>query len=332
MLAVARLSGRSLVAALAIVLVAPVSHAAALGNPEGAVLIGRPLDLTFSATGHPDGEAPCLEAELMHGEARIDPRRVQLQWVPGPQGRATVHVRSAVRVFEPVVTLTLRVGCLRELTRRYVLLADPVADVEPAIANVPLAPPVAAAPAVPPAPAAAVPAAEGTSPGTAGTSVPRAGIPAAGAEVQAAAPVARVPARPRRATQARPQQRAAASVARQQAATPRRSAVAAPPAAGPTKPRLVLDPLETAPQAAAAPGAAAAKPGASPATAPAAAASPASPPASLPGGAVPAASSDEAAQNALGAVEHGNLSRHVLAVQADAHLVERNACGRCDFE
>lgn len=277
----------------------PAIHAAALGNPEGAVLIGRPLDLTFAATGHPDGDAPCLEAELLHGDVRIDPRRVQLQWFPGPPGRATVHVRSAVPVFEPVVTLTLRVGCLRELSRRYVLLADPVTEMEPAIANVPMAPRVAAAPSAAPATAAATPSAAieaGTGPATASAARPAAatGPRATEGPANVATPA---PTRPRRSVEARAATQARARPARQATAAQRGSAV--PPAtavAGPTKPRLVLDPPVLAPQTRAAP-AAVGQPASAPAAASAVTANAPALAASQPGTAA-SAPSDEAALNA----------------------------------
>lgn len=306
------------------------ASAATLGNAEGQVLIGRPLDLSFSTSGHGEGEPPCLEAELMHGDTRIDPRRVAVQWVPGPQGRGTVHVRSAVRVFEPVVTLVVRVGCLRELTRRYVLLADP-AEPEPLHATVPVVP---VAPAVPTAPAAVATPVAPASPEVAGSpSGPLAPATATAVPVpraQPSTPSVRPAARVRRPGPARAQGpvfRQAAPAAR--AATPSpagRRTLAQAPAAAASRPRLVLDPPELAPQQQATPAAAASRPATAQAQV-AAAAAPASGPTlgtgSTQGQAPAVASAASAAASAPDAAAQN--AQRIQALERDlAALVEQS--------
>jgi pilus assembly protein FimV len=212
-----------------------------LGGAEGAVYIGRPLELVIPAQSDSrDGPPTCLEGELFHGETRIDPSRFQLQWMTGSQGRTGVRVRSPVAVYEPIVTLVVRLGCGQEITRRYVFLADPppeatVAGTTTFAPSLPVvetpaaraATPAAAVPVTPPMPAA--PSAQGVAPQQ--------------AEARAE------PVKPARSTTRR-----AAATAPRAASRPAapRAASAAPAVTAPARPRarLSLEPVEQAPKAA----------------------------------------------------------------------------------
>ena len=149
-------------AALGLVLASEAS-AFSLSRARGAVLIGRPLNVTIPATLEPgDPDAPCLEADVFHGDTRVNPRNVGLRWEAGAAGQGTIRVQSDAAVDEPVVTIYLRVGCANKITRRYVLLAEEPMDSQsvPAVAPAPAAAVPARPPAAPPAtaPAAATPA------------------------------------------------------------------------------------------------------------------------------------------------------------------------------
>lgn len=65
-----------------------------------------------------------LEAEVSYGDTRLDAGRVstRLESVVGSNG--TVRISSAVPVDEPVVSVSLVVGCSQKIARRYVLLAE----------------------------------------------------------------------------------------------------------------------------------------------------------------------------------------------------------------
>ena len=118
---------RQTVAAGVLLLAALGSTAMTLGRTRGAALIGRPLDLSVQVRLEPGDEATaaCFDADVFHGDTRIDSGRVSVQFQPAAGAQdATVRIRSSVVVDEPVVTIYLRAGCTQKVTRRYVLLAD----------------------------------------------------------------------------------------------------------------------------------------------------------------------------------------------------------------
>lgn len=208
------------------------STAMTLGRTRGAALIGRPLDLSVQVRLEPSEEASsaCFDADVFHGETRIESSRVSTQFVPAAGAQdATVRVRSSAVVDEPVVTVYLRAGCTQKVTRRYVLLADYPSE---ALTPVPQALPAVPAPVVaaPPAATASVPAA----------SVPAASVPAVSppAAAAVAAPVRR---RPERASAAPPAEATAKAAPAEKAASVVRKPAANAPAA---RSRLKLDPLD----------------------------------------------------------------------------------------
>lgn len=235
---------RQTVAGGVLLLAALGSTAMTLGRTRGAALIGRPLDLSVQVRLEPADEASsaCFDADVFHGENRIDSSRVSVQFQPAAGAQdASVRIRSTAVVDEPVVTIYLRAGCAQKITRRYVLLADYPTDTTAAAQVVQVVPPVVAAapPAAPAAPAAS------PSPASAASS---ANAAAASANSSAATGVA-APARPRPARPAAaPAAPAAqpvpqAAPAQRPAPVVRRPAPAAPAAAA-ARSRLKLDPLD----------------------------------------------------------------------------------------
>jgi hypothetical protein len=204
---------RRVAAGLAIGLAASPGWSLTVGRAQGVALIGRPLEVTvplvLDAPG--DGAAQCTQAEIYYGDSRVDPSRVTAD-VQGGASSASVRVRSAVAVNEPVVTLYLHVGCGSKVTRRFVLLSeqpDAMADA----ARVP-----------PAAPAAAV------RRNTAERPVARAGTDATDSIVLGSVPFSLAPA--------------AATAAPRRAASARAGAVVQGPAAVRTPARLKLEPLD----------------------------------------------------------------------------------------
>lgn len=208
--------------AVALLLAASCAGALTLGRLRGAAVIGQPLDVAIPVRleAGEDPAAQCFEADVFHGDSRVDASRVRVAADPGatPQD-LTVRIRSAAAVDEPVVTLYVRSGCAQKVTRRYVVLSDVVPD-----NTAPVVPPVvAAAPSqsvpvpVPsaPRPAASVPAAR--APAGEGPSGRRrapaasaaASAPASGAAASAPPPAARsrAPAAARRSAAAEPRAR-----------------------------------------------------------------------------------------------------------------------------
>ncbi len=228
---------RHTVAGGVLLLAALGSTAMTLGRTRGAALIGRPLDLSVQVRleAAEDATSACFDADVFHGESRVDGSRVSVQFVPAAGAQdATLRVRSSVVIDEPVVTVYVRAGCTQKVTRRYVLLADYATDTVPVAAQaVPAVPAVAAASAAAATPASAassVPARAAAASAPAGPALDTAG---------GAAPVRRRAARP------------AAAQAAEAVARPAPAAKAAPVAKAASvvrKPaaqsRLKLDPLD----------------------------------------------------------------------------------------
>ncbi len=119
-----------------------------LGPVQGAVLIGRPLDVAVPVQLDPNETvtSDCFEADVFHGDTRQDPSGVSVRLEPTSLPMtALVRVTSRSRVDEPIVTVYLRAGCAQMVSRRYSLLADissePAAPLVPRVAAVPLVEP-----------------------------------------------------------------------------------------------------------------------------------------------------------------------------------------------
>lgn len=106
-------------------------QAATVGRAQGAVLIGRPLEVTVPVVleGSGDTAPECAEAEVFYGDLKVPPGNVSAELVSGARG-PLVRVRSRVAVDEPVVTVYLQLGCGNRYTRRLVLLAEPDPSVD----------------------------------------------------------------------------------------------------------------------------------------------------------------------------------------------------------
>lgn len=124
--------------ACAVFLLIGVSSAAALTleSSRGSIVLGRPLDFNVQAIlGAGENAASlCLEADVFQGDAAINPGRVNAQLLKiGVTGSSTLRVSSSVIVEEPVVTVVIRYGCLSKNSRRYVVFADPPANVNESV-------------------------------------------------------------------------------------------------------------------------------------------------------------------------------------------------------
>ena len=184
------------------------ASALSLGRVRGAVLIGRPLEVTVQLPlDQTDDPANlCLEADVLYGDAKIAPARVRLSGENlGSTQASSVRIAATAPVDEPVVTVFMRAGCNQKVSRRYVLLAEPAVDspAAPAAAVVPEAP-TAAASAPIPSPASTPAAASGAGTPAAGAASRRSRattpVPAGGTEsAPARSRPAREPASPPRA-------------------------------------------------------------------------------------------------------------------------------------
>ncbi|MBE7416139.1 MAG: hypothetical protein HS106_15230 [Ideonella sp.] len=255
-----------LVAAMA-GMVCPAAHALGILRAPEAVALGAPLNFAVTVRVAPDEQltSTCVTADVQQGERRIQPSTIRIGIEPGPTAEERlVRVLSTSAIDEPVITVTLTLGCTNQLERRFTVLADP-----------PLVTVAAAAPAVEPAVATARPESPVSAPVESAPAGPASagGDAASGGSASArtdtegerrAAPTQAAPAptaRPRMAATTRPQRSAsaAATVTRRPArrATTVAAAGVAPAAqvaaSAPTPrgPRLQLDAIEPAPRGAA---------------------------------------------------------------------------------
>jgi len=142
-----RLCPASMIVIMAATVATP-ALAAGFGGAGRAALLGQPLD--FVAQLRLDaGEilAPeCVHAEVAFGERRLPAAQVHVRIEAQVADSARIRVLTTPAVDEPVLGITLGVGCQTRLSRHYVVLADPP---QPAIATaaVVTAPAFARAPA-----------------------------------------------------------------------------------------------------------------------------------------------------------------------------------------
>ncbi len=131
-----------------------VAHAVGFTNASSGATIGQSLD--FVVQVRTDGSAPveCATAEVSYGDRRLLAAAVRVVVEPTGPESARVRVLSPSVVDEPVVTVSVAVGCNSRLSRRYVVFAEPPGyAAAPVFTNVPQqAIQPAAVPGVPPAP------------------------------------------------------------------------------------------------------------------------------------------------------------------------------------
>jgi len=137
--------------------------ALSLGNARGVVVLGRPIDLAFDVHLEPGKalEDACVTADMVSGTTPVSSGRVRVTPLPTLPGRpAAVRVQSTFLADEPMLAVTLHVGCSGKIARTYTFLSELPDTI--AASSRPVAIPVAeaatgamAAPSAPVAPASA---------------------------------------------------------------------------------------------------------------------------------------------------------------------------------
>ncbi|MFY9512449.1 MAG: hypothetical protein WAQ05_15885, partial [Rubrivivax sp.] len=137
-------------ALISLVLLGATQAASAIGwaRAQQSAVLGQSLDFTAALRLDPgDSVAPeCVSAEVSIGDRRLPAVGVRVHVDTSNPEAAVMRVLTAVAVDEPVVTVTLAIGCPARMSRRFVLLADPPAMAPP--------PAMAVAPAAAPEPQA----------------------------------------------------------------------------------------------------------------------------------------------------------------------------------
>ncbi len=107
-------------------LAAPTAEAMGFGRTATRTTLGQPLD--FSATIVLDASETlareCVTAEVHAGDVRVPPGYVRVSLEPGGGGR-NVRVTTSTAIDEPVITVQITVGCGSSLSRSFVAFVDP---------------------------------------------------------------------------------------------------------------------------------------------------------------------------------------------------------------
>jgi hypothetical protein len=112
------------------VLMAWPGHVAALGvtAPQTRSALGQTLELVFPINLGPNESlsAECVHADVMAGDAHIPPSLVTLRLEGTTESNVhAVRLQSVTQINEPIVTVTLSLGCPARMTRQYAALIDP---------------------------------------------------------------------------------------------------------------------------------------------------------------------------------------------------------------
>lgn len=103
------------------------ASALSLGNGNGTVVLGAPVDLSFELQPDPgtDVASSCVTARLVAGDNAISDNKVRVIPLPEVRGRPSgVRVLASVSLDEPVLTVTLSAGCNGKTTRSYTFLSE----------------------------------------------------------------------------------------------------------------------------------------------------------------------------------------------------------------
>ena len=105
-----------------------------LGRAQGAIFVGKPLDLRvqLQADASEELQSSCVSAEVFYGETLLDRSRVSvsIEDVQEAPGRgATARVTATALIDEPIVTVNFRVGCQQKSSKRYTLFPDVATNV-----------------------------------------------------------------------------------------------------------------------------------------------------------------------------------------------------------
>lgn len=102
-----------------------------LGQSNGSVVFGRPLDLTVPVRLDAPMQEPanCFSAEVFQGDRKFDSSRVRVDVkVTANPLEALVRIHSTTSITEPWAKVILRANCDAKMSRQYDFLTDLVTD------------------------------------------------------------------------------------------------------------------------------------------------------------------------------------------------------------
>lgn len=119
----------ALIIACATAALAIEAQAIGFGRLSTSAVLGQPLNLPVPLRLEPGEriEPECVNAEIVLGDNSLSPDRFRVRLEPS--GKSTndwvARVTTLVAIDEPVIDITLTVGCDRRFSRRFVAFADP---------------------------------------------------------------------------------------------------------------------------------------------------------------------------------------------------------------
>ncbi len=108
------------------------AHALGISAPQTRSALGQPLELVFPVSLGPNETLAleCVHAEVMAGDARVPPSLINIRLEGSNESNVhAVRLQSVTQVNEPIVTVTVALGCPARVTRQYVALIDPPSSV-----------------------------------------------------------------------------------------------------------------------------------------------------------------------------------------------------------
>ena len=107
---------------------APSAQALGFGRVSNATQLGQPLNFAAVVLLESDESLPreCVSAEVLSGDNKLQPGqvRVTLEGASDAPERS-VRITTSTLIDEPVVTVSVTLGCTAKVTRRFVAFIDP---------------------------------------------------------------------------------------------------------------------------------------------------------------------------------------------------------------
>ena len=104
------------------------AQAVGFGRVSNVTQLGQPLNFDAAVRLEPGELLPreCVSAEVQSGENRLQPQqvRVTLEGAPDSLDRS-VRITTSTLIDEPIVTVSVTLGCTARVTRRFVAFIDP---------------------------------------------------------------------------------------------------------------------------------------------------------------------------------------------------------------
>ena len=114
----------------ALCVAASSAHALGFGRVSNATQLGQPLNFAAVVRLEPDEflSRECVSAEVQSGENKLQAGQIRTTLESGPEpAERSVRVTTSAIIDEPVVTVSVTIGCSSKITRRFVAFIDPPA-------------------------------------------------------------------------------------------------------------------------------------------------------------------------------------------------------------